>query len=600
MVSFLVTNVSVYAQSSQAPAQPVNKVLEEEKTTTSNARVASDNEGEVKGWFIPIAIGIGILLEEIIGPGLLGKGVDCVSDLHKCIEGANAVTQNYVYKANVGCDFVVPHNGEFQDECTNQKLQAYRDGTTPGPAAKAGILDMASGIANASMSLPVPIEGGQYFASINPFRQAQAQNNDVASQLASSTILMDIWTSVRNASYALMVLVTLVVGFMIMFRRKTDPRTAVTIQNSLPKIVVAMLLITFSFAIAGFMADLIRIISSIAIGVIGGQPFNVVAIFLLVIASMTGAGGAALAFLGGPTIIGIAVLFLSIILIAIVLAVFINLIFKIITRYVIFILMTLFAPMFFLVGALPGAEGIMLNWFKRTASALIAIPATAVMLQLSFRIGFEPILGHSSANLPMPYIVPNPLNSVFQWALIGPIVGLGIFFFATKVPDIVDELFGVKELGFKKGMGLGAVLGAPLAATAAVGNVGRGIRGVGELREGIGKGGDLLRNKGWGGMKSGITGLGLPTESVEKNKGVGAKLARSAAAVIPGATPRPRGSAELLARGASRQEWAAQTKIPLAKFNDATRTKIHELREARPDVTEEEFAAEVKRRFGAP
>jgi hypothetical protein len=46
---------------------------------------------------------------------------------------------------------------------------------------------------------------------------------------------------------------------MIMFRAKLNPQTVISVENALPKIVVALLLITFSFAIAGFLIDLMYI-----------------------------------------------------------------------------------------------------------------------------------------------------------------------------------------------------------------------------------------------------------------------------------------------------------------------------------------------------
>jgi len=49
-----------------------------------------------------------------------------------------------------------------------------------------------------------------------------------------------------------------------MFRAKINPQTVISVENSLPKIVVALLLITFSFPIAGFLIDL----TYISIGII--------------------------------------------------------------------------------------------------------------------------------------------------------------------------------------------------------------------------------------------------------------------------------------------------------------------------------------------
>ncbi len=74
----------------------------------------------------------------------------------------------------------------------------------------------------------------------------------------------NIWKLFRDVSYMFVVLVLITIGFMIMFRMKLNPQTVITVENALPKIVISLLLITFSFPIAGFMIDLMYI----SIGVI--------------------------------------------------------------------------------------------------------------------------------------------------------------------------------------------------------------------------------------------------------------------------------------------------------------------------------------------
>src|SRR3989338_9894960 len=69
---------------------------------------------------------------------------------------------------------------------------------------------------------------------------------------ALSTFL-PFWKVTRNIAYSIIIIVMLIIGFMIIFRMKIDPKTVITIQAALPKIVVALLLITFSYAIAGFL-----------------------------------------------------------------------------------------------------------------------------------------------------------------------------------------------------------------------------------------------------------------------------------------------------------------------------------------------------------
>lgn len=68
--------------------------------------------------------------------------------------------------------------------------------------------------------------------------------------------LLNLWTAFRNIVYLIFTIVFVVIGLLIMFRVKIDPRTVMTIQNQIPKIIVGIVLVTFSYAIAGFLIDM--------------------------------------------------------------------------------------------------------------------------------------------------------------------------------------------------------------------------------------------------------------------------------------------------------------------------------------------------------
>lgn len=81
-----------------------------------------------------------------------------------------------------------------------------------------------------------------------------------------------IWRVMRDASYLLIVLFFILVGFMIMFRMKLNPQTVISVENSLPRVVISLLLITFSFAISGFMIDLMYVLIAVIISLLGTAP----------------------------------------------------------------------------------------------------------------------------------------------------------------------------------------------------------------------------------------------------------------------------------------------------------------------------------------
>ncbi|OGH14252.1 MAG: hypothetical protein A3H50_01825 [Candidatus Levybacteria bacterium RIFCSPLOWO2_02_FULL_37_10] len=84
--------------------------------------------------------------------------------------------------------------------------------------------------------------------------------------------LMNIWTAFRNIAYMLFVLVFVIIGVAIMLRIRIDPRTVMTIQNQIPKLIIGILLVTFSFAIAGFLIDVMWIAIYLFYGMFNSIP----------------------------------------------------------------------------------------------------------------------------------------------------------------------------------------------------------------------------------------------------------------------------------------------------------------------------------------
>jgi len=75
--------------------------------------------------------------------------------------------------------------------------------------------------------------------------------------------LQKYWQGFRDIAYALTVLVVIVFAFMIMFRVKLSPQLVISVQSALPKIMGALVLATFSYAIAGFVIDLSYVVGGL-------------------------------------------------------------------------------------------------------------------------------------------------------------------------------------------------------------------------------------------------------------------------------------------------------------------------------------------------
>lgn len=65
-----------------------------------------------------------------------------------------------------------------------------------------------------------------------------------------------VWTAIRNLVYSFFVIVFVLIGMGIMLRVKVNAQTVMSIQNQIPKITIAIVMITLSYAIVGFMIDL--------------------------------------------------------------------------------------------------------------------------------------------------------------------------------------------------------------------------------------------------------------------------------------------------------------------------------------------------------
>jgi len=141
-----------------------------------------------------------------------------------------------------------------------------------------------------------PISAISYFRDIGQKFQlvpeAKAQGFGFNSALNP---ILDIWKVTRNISYAVLVIVVLVMAFMIMFRVKISPQAVITVQSALPKVVIAIILVTFSYAIAGLIIDLmyvfIGIISLMVSQILASSPTGAVSVALN---TLLGAAGTAI------------------------------------------------------------------------------------------------------------------------------------------------------------------------------------------------------------------------------------------------------------------------------------------------------------------
>ena len=277
------------------------------------------------------------------------------------------------------------------------------------------------------------------------------------------TPLLPIWKAFRNMAYVLLALAMIIIGFMVMLRQKIDPKTVVTVQNALPRIVIALILITFSYAIAGFLIDIMYLVIAFVNVVVSSglvnrpqaSPINLTsggfgdlihAVFdpvqyfnpaSRIWDDVTAGGGAnlfndikdGLIF----NLIGIGPLFQFILGLAYLFALA-RILFLLLGAYTQILLSVLTGPLQILTDVFPGANGFT-NWIKNIVSNLAMFPITIFLLLLGTRISQN--LG--GGTLWIPPLLPQLGGASAEIAKV--LISLGIVLMIPSICHSAKEAF---------------------------------------------------------------------------------------------------------------------------------------------------------------
>ncbi len=288
--------------------------------------------------------------------------------------------------------------------------------------------------------------------------------------------LLPIWTTMRNLAYVVIVIVMVVIGFMIIFRMKIDPKTVISVQMALPKIVVALILITFSYAIVGFMIDLMYLVMAIAISVFLNATGTYTAEEIVETQSnlMTGglfqlgvyifkgglfeAGPAVLKnifietfggsfavslisviFLGWGALLGtIAIPAIIGVIIALgLLFTFIRLFLLLFNSYIQLIIAVIFGPLQLLTEAIPGKSAFG-DWIRNIIANLVVFPATMMVIILSAYFATQ----SENKGMWMPPLIG--VSDKSNTGLFNGILSLMILFIAPNLVASVKKMFKPK------------------------------------------------------------------------------------------------------------------------------------------------------------
>jgi hypothetical protein len=324
------------------------------------------------------------------------------------------------------------------------------------------------------------------------------------------------WKLTRNMAYALSIIAIVILSFMIMFRVKISPQVVITVQSALPKIVIALILITFSYAIAGLIVDLAYLVLGFIATLIKSAGVELTSLtwldfftkftfapglfwslilsllVFLVFWAFTGAllGGGVLAVTGGagtiPVIAGAVIggiLFLILVIMMIIAA--LKILWLLVKSVINILLLIIAAPLMILFGTFSATAGFG-SWLRSLIANVLVFPTVRIMLFLChyFFWGlktaegssggladmalFNPLkiipFGGSETNLPG--FLPFELGTGFlAW-----ILTFGVFFITPKIGDMIKSMAEGKPFAYGTAIGeafgpVGAVTGfAPVRA----------------------------------------------------------------------------------------------------------------------------------------
>jgi hypothetical protein len=410
-----------------------------------------------------------------------------------------------------------------------------------------------------------PVQTKQYIAyqaqSLGLAQPAYAQGIG----FSSLGPVLPLWKAFRNISYFMFILVFVGVGFMVMFRQTIDPQTMVTVQSALPKMVITLILITFSYAIAGFVVDMIYFLIYIFTGVL--EAFDVINSandarnvifnrsiirigFSYFIGTNEVAGSAAQSIssliqgsVGIPNFLGVFDIILDIIVYVIIIIAILWALFKtilsLIMSYVSIILSVIFAPLSLLANAWPGSNSFG-SWIRNIAANALVFPAVAILVIIGAVLsggtgndiddftGIQPSATYAGPGFGegggfVPPLVTSRGSNIglsdeeeFGIEHIQALIGIGIIMMLPEVAKVIKEGLGVK--GLEVAEAAFSPITKPLGTIASVGGGAALELGSKSLIRGGAnwfRGGGLQRTLGKAKRRTGTTTANTKTDATE-------------------------------------------------------------------------------------
>jgi hypothetical protein len=347
-------------------------------------------------------------------------------------------------------DYAVGDDPDGICECTNA-VKAGAASTAcnalfnaKGPDGRAlrqhGSLAGIVNVLEATMEEPFPLDAAYAWnRAIEPIpfaRTALAQAPEYTGPYLD--FVYDIWVVIRDIAFAVMAIVMLVVGIMLITQKRVGPQSSVTLQLALPRLAIALVLISFSYTIGAIGASLAYNLGFSVDAFVEKIQFTSASAGSLAITGLISGLILFIGYIWAVVAIGPLLLLVLVAVIVVVVYMWVMAWFEFMKTYLKILVAIVAAPITFSLGAIPGNEAATQNWFKAFGAAIITLPAINLMVKLTTKLSIHLVgqLGQAGASS----VTGGALLGSFLGIFITPLILIFGFSYARKIPEKINTL----------------------------------------------------------------------------------------------------------------------------------------------------------------
>jgi len=221
-------------------------------------------------------------------------------------------------------------------------------------------------------------------------------------------LIYDVWIVMCNLALAIMSIILLVIGIMIILRKKVNQQVIVSVQYALPKIVLAFILIVMSYPIGATITSVAwtlnnsarTIVSSLFSSFIAGNLQEIGPGALIQLITIAIVASIATAGLVIPGILGIVALVAFICGLA-----FVWVEIKMFLLYLKMLVSIISAPIEFVIGAVPGSDDKVAAWFRRMAVYAVSLFAMRAVFYIGVHIALVVVTSAAKEGLAGGFLI---------------------------------------------------------------------------------------------------------------------------------------------------------------------------------------------------